>query len=1491
MNDFSSVEEAMDTMENAAGSADREMDIIRDSLEYKINQLKQTWVGLLQELIDRGDMGKLIDSLTTISEAIANIVSKLGLLKTAIAAIAGVIGSQKLSFLSGGIGLFSSKEVPSNIQGLQGIREYFAQNGNAGLSTERSKVNLQSGTLIDMLDDVSKQLLNTWQTNGADAAEMVTNIDNRIAQLGQTSVSVGSSLAKIGTSLVKGLAVAGVSAALTWLIGKLVEVADKAHLSAEEAEEMAKQFRQSYSEMVSEQKDAYKTIQEVNDEYEILSKGVNDLGKNISLTDEEFERYHEITSQIASAIPELVSGYDEQGNAIIRLKDNVNDLSEAYKNAQIQAAKKIYYEYDEENDRYVLEGTMQNAANIFGERTMDDSMSTFDYMEMLREVTQISQDDMANISDSTRAALQFFEMLDTEEEDFLKKQQAAADKLAEYEMHFEEATEDIKDIASVYAMARNEEYQDLDDARKEYVDSVINSLDMFDVEELGLSDTGELRKYVDDLVDTISKIDDFDLNKTKELAIGITTSWNNNELSYDEYIEKIKELDEFLSQILPNDEYVVAIKLLFDIPSVEDVEEEEENAVARRRRLINQNQSRTYAAENLASNSEYDNMDLGQLGLYSGGNITNTTNDIKITQAEQEYQEELDAINDELYDSWLDKQDASVHEFIKTLDESDFAITANFTGEEQFDEWLAKLQEDASITIDVTYSTDAVEGLDELSDAFEGGLNDVFDEVLGDDATSTFASASNLQSLNDDFGGVTFDFGDDEIADANAMSNAIEAFNDAMTNNDNVLKAAEGDTSAYKEAVNELATAYVDQSGILENLTEDNYEYYISVLKSKGVTNAEEVVLSRLGETAQHTSESLTSLSLVVAQYKKDFESAAENDDWSNVSDEATTKLGEATEELLDSTGILQDKMSDDDWVKFAEDNFDTIQEAIEGNIDSIKELRRQIALMNYEQEYEGLAKVQENVQNIQDKFTNLSGDEYEGLINGTLTLKDIGITDDLNEIESQFNTATEQGRKDFENYLETAIPDLDIGWETRNGLTWTMTIDYKGSSVGTNIDDLSDPNDDDDSDDDDDDDDEVDIEYAEETFDWVETAIDRLESQIDRLDQEVENVYDNWSKRNGALAEEIDAITQEIEMQSDAADKYFEEAEEVYIPDEYKTKIQNGEMDVETINESNITDDIISYFNDLLAQGIGDAEDIEAYTNGELQNSDYVNMLSDAIDDYTDLYEKAMDASDEVVSLTIEKQGLFQDYFDNIKDEYEDFIDVIDKKVDWIEERIDRTEEHGYFVDQSYYEDLLSNEKDNFATLTAQRDELIEAMNTAVSVGGIEKGSSAWNEMYEDILDVNQAIEESLTNTVKLNNEIRQLNWDKFDYLEERLGDINDEAEFFIKLLSGEDMYDDQGLFNDRGWANAAMVASKYNDTLLKAQRYKAELTEIEQDLADDPYNKDLIEREEELTQHIGTLVSKANAEFSVMIFHPLVEMYTDCDFINVVGSVVPPL
>ena len=82
-------------MEQSAGSSDREMETIRQSLEFKLNSLKETWVGTAQAIVDRGDLGKAIDGLTKLSEVFGWIITKTGIAKPAIAAFIAVLNKDK----------------------------------------------------------------------------------------------------------------------------------------------------------------------------------------------------------------------------------------------------------------------------------------------------------------------------------------------------------------------------------------------------------------------------------------------------------------------------------------------------------------------------------------------------------------------------------------------------------------------------------------------------------------------------------------------------------------------------------------------------------------------------------------------------------------------------------------------------------------------------------------------------------------------------------------------------------------------------------------------------------------------------------------------------------------------------------------------------------------------------------------------------------------------------------------------------------------------------------------------------------------------------------------------------------------------------------------------------------------------------------------------------------------------------------------------------
>lgn len=72
----------MNDMANSAGSAEAEMAIVTNSIEYKLNALSETWTGIAQNVFQRDDIKAVVDLLITLSEAIGGVVEQLGLVGT-----------------------------------------------------------------------------------------------------------------------------------------------------------------------------------------------------------------------------------------------------------------------------------------------------------------------------------------------------------------------------------------------------------------------------------------------------------------------------------------------------------------------------------------------------------------------------------------------------------------------------------------------------------------------------------------------------------------------------------------------------------------------------------------------------------------------------------------------------------------------------------------------------------------------------------------------------------------------------------------------------------------------------------------------------------------------------------------------------------------------------------------------------------------------------------------------------------------------------------------------------------------------------------------------------------------------------------------------------------------------------------------------------------------------------------------------------------------
>jgi len=328
------------------------------------------------------------------------------------------------------------------------------------------------------------------------------------------------------------------------------------------------------------------------------------------------------------------------------------------------------------------------------------------------------------------------------------------------------------------------------------------------------------------------------------------------------------------------------------------------------------------------------------------------------------------------------------------------------------------------------------------------------------------------------------------------------------------------------------------------------------------------------------------------------------------------------------------------------------------------------------------------------------------------------------------------------------------------------------------------------------------------EVIDWIEVAIDRIERAINRLKTTAESTYKSLKTKLGATADEITKVNNELSLQSKAYDRYIQQANSVGLSSDLAAKVQDGTIDI----------------------------------------SEYDKDTAALIKDYQEWYEKALDCSDAIQQLHESLASLYEDNFDNIQTDFDNQLSLLEHLTNTYESGIDMLEARGYLESTKYYSALSDVEKQNVSILNQELANLQRAFSEAMNSGEIEEYSEAWYSMQTEINGVKEAIADANVQMAEYAKTMREIEWSYFDYTQDRISQITQEADFLIDLMSNSDLYDDRGQFNNAGTATMGLHAQNYNTHMAQADQYAQEILELDKQIADDPYNTDLIERREEL-------------------------------------------
>lgn len=121
---------------------------------------------------------------------------------------------------------------------------------------------------------------------------------------------------------------------------------------------------------------------------------------------------------------------------------------------------------------------------------------------------------------------------------------------------------------------------------------------------------------------------------------------------------------------------------------------------------------------------------------------------------------------------------------------------------------------------------------------------------------------------------------------------------------------------------------------------------------------------------------------------------------------------------------------------------------------------------------------------------------------------------------------------------------------------------------------------------------------------------------------------------------------------------------------------------------------------------------------------------------------------------------------------------------------------------------------------------------------------------MVNAIDEVSKSIAECDTSLIEYKKNIQEINWSIFDMLQEKISNVADESQFLIDLMSNKKLYEDNGQLTNEGLSSMGLHGVNYNVQMALANKYAQEMQKIDKELANDPYNKDLLDRRQELLE-----------------------------------------
>ena len=315
-----------------------------------------------------------------------------------------------------------------------------------------------------------------------------------------------------------------------------------------------------------------------------------------------------------------------------------------------------------------------------------------------------------------------------------------------------------------------------------------------------------------------------------------------------------------------------------------------------------------------------------------------------------------------------------------------------------------------------------------------------------------------------------------------------------------------------------------------------------------------------------------------------------------------------------------------------------------------------------------------------------------------------------------------------------------------------------------------------------------------EKTMDFFERRVEILTAAFANLEKGMENVFGAGAK-NTLLSAQIGILDEEVNNYTDALAMYRKKASDALsgVDVDLRDKIVDGAVQI----------------TDFIGKG----------------NEDVI----EAMEAYQGWADKVSGCTQKLEELKTQIRQLELQKFNNIADDFADQFDLRDSGKDLFKKEIDLIEESNRVVSDSLYKAQIDQTQKQLEILHKEKTALADQMASALKSGNIDTGTDEWLEMVEKLSEVEGNILDCKTAIEEFNNEIKQLEVDKFDRIANHYNDLCD------SLNSSNDLISKQiGLLEEAG----ELVGASYYTTQIDQLKKQLNLLDQEKKSLSDQLN-----------------------------------------------------